>query len=249
MNGTKNALGAAVRILGMKNRTWTGLVGVGAMALGVSAQTYTLDPVTSGSPAFSSQIGVRYRAFNRPADQEVYIGTNLGSSGGRSSANISYATLPPANPFSIGYDSAAGLLSTTIGGTTTSWAWSPTVASDLRIGLYSRSVNSSTTATVTVADLLLNGIPLGGAPLAVSSSTGSVVSGLWSLSGFDFTSDFTLTGSLNLSAASAFNTSAEGSKMEVYFGNAVPEPSTYAAIGAGAGLVGWRWLRRRRNVR
>lgn len=219
---------------------FAGLLGV---AVPMSAQSLSFSEVTVGSPAFTSQIGVRYRAFNRPADQEVYIGNNLSSGTGRSAANISYAG-SGQNAFTIEFDSAAGQISTTIGGTTSVWAWSPTTASELRVGLLSRSVNSSSTATVTLADLLLNGSPLGGAPLSVSSSTGSVVSGLWSLTGFDFTADFTLQGSLNLSGASTFNTSAESSKAEFYFGNSVPEPSTWAAVGAALAMGAWQWRRR-----
>ena len=224
-------------------------VGVFAVAAQVSGQSLTLNPATGASPAFASQIGVRYRAFNRPADQEVYIGTNLGSASGRAAANIAYATLPPANPFTIEYDSVAGELSTTIGGTTTVYAWTPTTATELRIGLSARSINASTTATATVADLFLDGAPLGGAPLSVSSSTSAVVSGLWSLGGYDFTTDFTLTGSLNLTAASTFSTSAESSKVEFYFGNPVPEASTWAALGAMAAIGAWQWNRRRPGSR
>lgn len=222
------------------------LILAGGMAANPAiGQTYVLDPVVPGDPSLASQVGVRYRSFNRPADQEVYIGSNLGASVGRTASHITYATSPTGNPFSISYDSTANQLTTVIGGVTSSWGWAgSTPAPELRIGIYSRSANSSTTATVSVANLILNGSAIGGGPIAVSSSTGTIVSSIWSVSGFDFATDFTLTGSLDLTPVASFSNSAEGSKVEFYFGTPVPEPSTWAVIGTMAFIGGWQWRRR-----
>lgn len=113
----------------------------------------------------------------------------------------------------------------------------------MRIGIYSRSVNSSTTATISVANLIFNGTALGGGPIGVTSSSGATVSSIWSVSGFDFSTDFTLTGNLDLMPAASYSNSAEGSKVEFYFGTPVPEPSTWAAVAAMTLLGLWQCRR------
>jgi len=234
-------------------------LGFSVLSVPVSAQSFSLSPVTVGSPSLASQVGVRYRAFNRPAEQEVYIGNNLGSGTGRSASNISFVAAPSVNAFSISYNATTDILSTTIGGTTTTWNWTALdPVSEVRIGLYSLAASVSSSASVTLSNLTLTGTTLAGAVLSNASisgapvsvtSTGSAVSALWAVSGFDFGANFTLTGDLQLSGVSNFSTSAESSKVEVYFGTpatAVPEASTWAAIAAVGAAAALYAARRRR---
>lgn len=204
----------------------------------------TLTPGTD--PSFVQSVGVRYRAFNRTSDQEVYIGSGLGAAATRAFANITYQYEPNSNPFTIAYDSGLDQLSTTIGGQTSIWSWSPTTANAVRIGLQSLGATAGTPATVTVSNLKVNGSAVSGSSLSVSSTTAAVISSVWTLTGLDFASSFSLTGSLDLTAKSSFSTSAEGSKVEFYFGNVteVPEPSTWLAAGAVVAMVGSQWRRR-----
>lgn len=218
------------------------------VALSLCATVYVCaQTLTPGSdPTFVSTVGVRYRAFNRTSEQEVYIGSGLSAAATRASANITYQYEPNSNPFTIAYDSGLDQLSTTIGGQTSVWSWSPTTANAVRFGLQSFGATPGTPATVTVSNLKVNGSDVSGGPLSVSSITAAVISSSWTLTGLDFSSSFSLTGSLDLTAESSFSTSAEGSKVEFYFGNVseVPEPSTWAAAGAVVAMVASQWRRR-----
>lgn len=233
----------------MNTAGWRRKVGpcFGLVALGwvASAQPFTL---TTPPYPVATSVGVRYRAFNRPAEQEVYVGSNLGSGAGRNAANFTYLSGASLNSFSITYNATAPTpaITTVIRGTTTSWNVSSPIP-DLRIGLYSGSINGSTTATVSLINLVLNGSPVGGGPISVTSTSPTQVGRTWGLSGFDFTQSFTLTGDLQLTPLSTFSTSAETSKVEFLFGAQVPEASTWGAAGFVVSLVAFQIIRRRRT--
>jgi hypothetical protein len=216
-----------------------GLVALGWVA---SAQPFTL---TTPPYPVATSVGVRYRAFNKSSDQEVYVGTALGSPGGRSFSNFNYGS---ANSFSITYNATAPTptISTVIQSTTTSYNGSNPFP-DMRIHVKSTSANPSSTATVSLINLVLNGSPVGGGPISVTSTSPTQVGRTWGLSGFDFTQSFTLTGDLQLTPLSTFSTSAETSKVEFLFGAQVPEASTWGAAGFVVSLVVFQIIRRRRT--
>jgi hypothetical protein len=217
----------------MKNSFAKLLLFTVAIPLCATVQVWAQTLTPGSDPSFVQSVGVRYRAFNQSSQQEVYIGSGLGATATRAFANITY-------------HSGLDQVSTTIGGQTSVWSWNPTTANAVLIALRSTGATAGTPATVTVSNLKLNGSAVSGGPLFISSTTAAVISSSWTLTDLDFASSFSLTGSLDLTAQTSFSTSAEGSKVEFYFGNVteVPEPSTWAAVAAAFTMVALQWRRR-----
>jgi hypothetical protein len=230
----------------MKNSFAKLLLFTAAIPLCATVQVWAQTLTPGSDPSFVQSVGVRYRAFNQSSQQEVYIGSGLGATATRAFANITYQYEPNSNPFTIAYDSGLDQVSTTIGGQTSVWSWNPTTANAVLIALRSTGATAGTPATVTVSNLKLNGSAVSGGPLFISSTTAAVISSSWTLTDLDFASSFSLTGSLDLTAQTSFSSSAEGSKVEFYFGNVteVPEPSTWAAVAAAFTMVALQWRRR-----
>jgi hypothetical protein len=157
---------------------------------------------------------VRYRSFNNTSDSELLIGPNpiASSYPNRVERNMTW-TKPGAHSITITYDQNADTLSATMSGNGLTYS---------AVSEYARCpvgnwnvmaivvVNLDNGTTVNLDNVTLGGYDLG----RFNGETGCVK--LWTVTNYDFTRDFTMTGTISL--AGTFSNNQELSKIEFYMG-------------------------------
>ncbi|MEZ4900328.1 MAG: hypothetical protein R2822_00410 [Spirosomataceae bacterium] len=179
--------------------------------------------VSPGAPVgFTSTIGVRYRAFNRPAEKELYLGIpDLGiAPPRRSQADVTWRT--GNNEITYEYDPVANqLLATVINSAGTFTLTYPNVLA--AINTYRSGQNACTmnvmqillgsqnepTGTVAFNNVMINGNNIG-------SFSGAGLNN-WTIKNIDFGLGFKLTGTIVLTGTQP--TSAETNKVDIFVGN------------------------------
>ena len=203
-----------------------------------SAATFAVsavNPLTGGIAG-----GVRLRAFDLtppPSNQrEIFVGRHdLGVGANRQEADAAYAA---TNAFSLNYDAGTDVLTATLNGSSKSFNnW----AGGLNAGFTGKPLNRLTLEVRDGSDgqqsysnLLVNGISFDG----FSSSNGFTY---YTAAG-DFRNSFSVSGTLGLTGP--FTAGAEGDRLQILVGNAVPEPATWAMMIGGFGLAGAAMRRR-----
>lgn len=203
-----------------------------ALAVPASAATLTsstVNPFTGGIAG-----GARFRAFDLappPSNQrEIFVGRHdLGVGGNRTEADAAYNA---ANSFSLDYDAGTDVLTASLNGTSRTFG---NFAGGLSASFAGKALNRLTfevrdgsDGQQTLSNLLVNGVSFDG----ISSTNGITY---YTTSG-DFRNSFSVSGTLGLTGP--FTAGAEGDRLQVLFGNAVPEPATWAMMIGGFGLVG-----------
>jgi predicted ribosomally synthesized peptide with SipW-like signal peptide len=168
--------------------------------------------VTLGSVSFDDYATARFRSFGNTGGDELYVGPENVGSGVRAQANYSWTYIPNVHDFTVEYDSVNSEVKATIGNSV-AIAYTDGLTCDpdaLQFSLVARDTGS----TVTVNDLTLGSFNLGD----YSVSDGDVSEWVtWNVSGFDFSSDFTMSGQIELTGPFSA-TSQENNKFEVNFG-------------------------------
>ncbi len=181
--------------------------------------------VSSGAADFASTHGaVRWRSFGNTGSDEMYLGSgDLGNGSNRVSQQTTW-TNPGSNAVSFFYDADTNLLGASIGNQTPlSWLISdPGTLDTLQIGVADRTAG---------APLLFNNVMLNGDSLGDFGGTGDWA--FWTVSGFDFSQDWVLTGDILLSGP--FTGSQELSKIDLVVGvAAIPEPGSGLVVMLGS---------------
>lgn len=216
-------------------------------AIAAPAVATTLTGPSTTSQLTTTHGGVRYRAFGAPAQQEVFLGvTSLGVAGNRTAQNLTW--LSGTNTFSFAYNANTDTLTSTVNNNpslnfanffaTLSPAKQALPINRLQIQAKDLGVGAG---SISINNLVLNGNALLPSTLGVPEDN---IDRYWAIAG-NFGQSFTLTGNINLSGV--FGTSAEGNRVEVILGNAVPEPSSWAMMIFGFGMAGMAVRRQRRN--
>ncbi|MFL7893502.1 MAG: hypothetical protein AB8I56_15695 [Anaerolineales bacterium] len=198
------------------------------MTLGVafSAGTPVVTPGTDPSAVLLG--GVRYRELATGNDAEVFLGVpDLGDGTHRSQTNLTWGS---SNDLTFTYDPTLDKLTTTMDNGTTSWSLDYLDFSDhVRDLLYggnqgladealnrlnymqiSLRLGESSPAQLNLEDVSLDGYALGNFT-GVNHETKD-----WRVNGYDLSSGFTLTGTLNLSNVNS--PSAELNRIDITFG-------------------------------
>lgn len=197
--------------------------------------------------------GERFRALSTSAaQQELFVGkSDLGVGANRAAGDITY-TQNGDNAFSLSYDAGTDRLTGTIKTTTVNYNnflanLSPSVSAlafnTLQFQITDRAAGAG---LITLKNLQFNNISLSPATLGgIDNATR-----YYALTGYNFKQSFSLTGDIALSGA--FSPSVELNKVDILIGNnaslqnAVPEPSTWAMMILGFGVVGSLLRRRQR---
>lgn len=169
--------------------------------------------------------GVRYRAFNRTSEKEIYLGVNVdytGNPGRRIEKEVNWIKAGD-NTIVFVYDQDQDELVTVVNGTSvaTYTNYSTQVSNlgkdtDLLDHLNVMQitvVNRNVGAIVNLVDVHLDGNALGDFETASNSGWNN-----WSVTDYNFSQGFTLTGTLELSGT--LSTSAETNKVQLNFGYA-----------------------------
>ncbi len=157
---------------------------------------------------------VRYRSFNNTRDSELLVGPNPVVSGypNRMERNLTW-NKPGAHNITVTYDQNADTLSATMNGNGLTYNAVSEYAG-CPIGNWNvmqlAVVNGDGGTTVNLENMTLSGYSLG----SFNGGSGSVL--LWTVTHFDFTRDFTITGTISL--AGNFSNDQELSKVEIYMG-------------------------------
>jgi hypothetical protein len=182
--------------------------------------------VEPGEPAGKLKgFGVRYRSFGNTGADEIYLGRgDLGVGGNRAQRNFGYTPWGAANGITFTYDEADDKLTTAV-----DIGDNGSVDFTLEYpDLESRVEALGTGCTVDEVDFMIisvvgrdsgvtvdfNNVYLDGSSLSNFSGTGGWFN--WTVSGYDFSQGFTVTGDLLLSGS--FGTSQELSKVEMQVG-------------------------------
>ena len=203
--------------------------------LGIAPRFAHSDVVVSNSPAdFETVHGAaRWRSFGNSGGDELYLGVgDLGNAANRVAQGFTW----PAGDTSISlsFDSSTQMMSATVGAqqALTFNISDPGNMNLMQIAVADRESNG----TIEFNDVFLNGESLGD-----FGGTGGW--DIWSVSNFNFSQDWALTGNINLSGT--FSNSQETSKLDITFGRStIPEPSTLGIL-----LVGGIGVLVRRRVR
>ena len=206
----------------------------------------------------TTQGAVRYRDLgNTNANSDIYLGVNdlgVGANrveknyfGGSTTDNLTpvgaWLYSPGVNRFSFTYDKANDRLITDV---TSAYSYqliydnfstkrsSPT----LDLNYLSFGLRGSATGTVTLQNILLDGISIDSVAAPDATSRSFYLAGYDLNNGFTLTADLLLTGTLNR---------GEGSKLDIAFGNApiIPEPCSATLLGGALAI--WLLRRGRRN--
>lgn len=220
-----------------------------ALSLLVCGAATAAPIVTPGFvPSDEDLAGVRLRSFANTGGEEVYLGVpDLGTTP-RAAQNLTWVT--GTNSFEYVYNAVAGSMTATI---TNGSGGSPYVlnysnfAADLAAKGKSLDLSDVVQMQITVADrddnssVALNNVMLDGDSLGSFATAGFSD---WTVTNFDFTQGFTLTGDLELSGP--FSNSQEKSRVEIKLGaNAIPEPAGIAlALFGAVGLAVARYRQR-----
>ncbi len=157
---------------------------------------------------------VRYRSFNNTDSSELYIGPNpiASSYPNRVEQNLTW-TKPGTHSITITYDQSADTLSAAMNGNGLTYSAISEYAG-CPVGNWNVMqivvVNWDNGTSVNLDNVTLGGYDLG----SFNGGTGGVH--LWTVTHFDFTRDFTMTGTISL--AGTFSNSQELSKIEIYTG-------------------------------
>jgi hypothetical protein len=227
---------------------------VKTLLIAVTALTFVAAPAAAATlvgPSTTSYLttshgGVRFRAFGAPSQQEVFLGvSSLGVPANRTAQNLTW--LSGTNTFTFSYNANTDTLTSIVNNNpalnfanffaTLSPAKQALPINRLQIQAKDLGVGAG---SISISNLVLNSNPLLPTTLAVPEDN---IDRFWATSG-NFNQSFTLTGNINLSGV--FGTSAEGNRVELTLGNAVPEPSSWAMMIAGFGLTGAALRRHRR---
>jgi predicted ribosomally synthesized peptide with SipW-like signal peptide len=155
-----------------------------------------LPTVTSGQIAgLVGAAGVRYKAHNTGND--IYLGIDGLGTGSPSRVEGNQTFSDGTYPVTFAFDKAANRVTETVAGLTYDFTTHPAptcaIGSWNALQLLVRSGAVGTTSTTAFNDVKLDGLSLG-------SFTGTTYPGAtWSVTGFDFTSSFTVTGNLVVS--------------------------------------------------
>jgi predicted ribosomally synthesized peptide with SipW-like signal peptide len=169
------------------------------------------EPVVElGSVDFEDYAGARFRSFGNTGANELYAGEgDLGNGANRSEAGYTWVT-PGSHDVEVSYDSTLNQVTAMIGGTSVTHTAGLVCEPDaLQFSIVARDAGTS---------VALNNVDLGGNALGdflVSEGDASEWV-TWNVSGFDFSSDFTFSGDLDLNGS--FGSSQELSKVQVDFG-------------------------------
>ena len=157
---------------------------------------------------------VRYRSFNNTGGSELYIGPNpiASSYPNRVEQNLTW-TKPGAHSITITYNQNADTLSATMNGNGLTYSAVSEYAG-CPVGNWNVMqivvVNWDNGTTVNLDNVTLGGYELG----SFNGGTGGVH--LWTVTHFDFTRNFNITGTISL--AGTFSNRQELSKIEIYMG-------------------------------
>jgi hypothetical protein len=188
--------------------------------------------------------GARYRAFDLvpPASnqRELFVGRHdLGVGGNRQETDGTYTA---SNAFSLTYDAGTDVLSATLNGASKSFGnWAGGLNATFTGKALNRltfEVRDGSAGQITLSNLLVNGTSYD----SVSSADGFAY---YTASG-NFRNSFSVSGTLGL--VGPFTAGAEGDRLQILVGNAVPEPATWAMMIGGFGLAGAA-MRRRNTAR
>jgi hypothetical protein len=179
--------------------------------------------VSAGAPVgFTSLLGVRYQAFNRPSEKEIYLGIpDLGiAPPHRTQADLTWKT--GNNDITFEYDPASDQLKTTVINSAGTFTLTyPNVAASINSYLPGQNIcamnvlqlmigsQNEPTGTVASNNVVLNGDNLGNFSGAGFND--------WTVRNSDFGLGFKLTGTIVLSGTQP--TSAETNKVELLVGN------------------------------
>ncbi|ARU40597.1 hypothetical protein CCB80_05355 [Armatimonadetes bacterium Uphvl-Ar1] len=221
------------------------------MTVSANAQTF----VVNSGPLDSSVGAVRYRNFGNSGGDDMFLGVpSLGNVGQRVATSAHTWVNNSSVAFSFNYDQANNKLTSTLGTTSltytnfvanvTTFKGAPAVAQDwnaMSIKLFNRQSDDH---SISMSDVLFNGNSL--------TTNGTIVSGFnseatFQVQGYDFKNGFTLSGLINLSGPTAWNTSQELNVINADFGydmDAVPEPATMSILSLGVLAA----LRKRKGV-
>jgi len=177
--------------------------------------------VTEGQWTATLGAGVRYRSFANTGGQEIYMGPNMGAGGYPNRVTQEFWwSKPGTHEISFTYDPVANTLTTVVDGNP------PLVYSDISLhaGCLPSTWNVMQIIVVirdvnTIVDLnnvLLDGNPLGDFPGIYGLGTAGWR--YWTVSNYDFSQGFTLTGQIYLGGP--FSGSQESCKVEVDVGHA-----------------------------
>jgi hypothetical protein len=206
----------------------------------------------------TNQGSVRYRDLgNTNANSDIYLGVNdLGVAANRVEKNYfggsttdsltpvgAWLYSPGVNRFSFTYDKANDRLITDV---RTAHSYQLIYSNfstkranpTLDLNYLWLGLRGSATGTVTLQNILLDGISIDSVTAPDATSRGFYLAGYNLNNGFTLSADLLLTGTLNR---------GEGSKVDIAFGNApiIPEPCSATLIGAAAAF--WLLRRSRRN--
>jgi hypothetical protein len=200
-----------------------------AMSLGVVLSAGT-PVVTPGSDPTAVHLGaVRYRELATGADSEVYLGIpDLGDAARRTETNLTWGT---SNAITLTYDSVLDKLSTTVHNGTTQWTLEyPSYSDNVRDLVFGGSQALADEALSklnymqidirlqegTPAQVSLDNVSLDSNPLGNFTGVNKVTTS-WQVNGYDLSSGFTITGTLNI--ANVTSPSAELNWINITFGN------------------------------
>jgi hypothetical protein len=199
------------------------------MSLGVALSAGTPVVTPGADPSAVIIGGLRYRELATGNDAEVFLGIpDLGDAGRRTQTDLTWGT---SNSISLTYDLALDKLSTTVDNGTTDWTLEyPNFSESVRDLVFAGNQALADEALSKINYMELN-IRLGeGSPAQISLDNVSLDANplgsfagvnhdwlTWQVNGYDLSSGFTLTGTLNL--ANVSSPSAELNKVEISFGN------------------------------
>lgn len=171
--------------------------------------------VVLGAADMTAAAGARLRSFGNTGGDEVYVGLHdLGVPAGRTAQNLSW-TVPGTESLVVAYDSSANTISTTIGSnpaSVKSLAGAVCTAWDTaQLAIANRDVDT----TVNLNNVMLGSFALGDFDGGVGGDSVDDWQN-WTITGFDFSDDFTFTADLELDGT--FGSSQELSKVEFLMG-------------------------------
>ena len=171
--------------------------------------------VVLGAADMTAAAGARFRSFNNTGGEEVYVGLHdLGVGANRSAQNLSW-NKPGTHQLTIAYDATTQLLSTTVGENTPISRSLAGAACSVWDTAQVAVLNRDSGTTVNLNNVMLGSFALGSFNGGVGGDSVDDVQN-WTITGFDFTQNFTMTAELELDGV--FGNSQELSRVEFLMG-------------------------------